>query len=401
MQDKVLVVGGGMAGLSAALVCARSAQRPQVELWEQAEAFAEVGAGIQLGPNATRVLGEWGLSSALSERAAFPERLKAFDMDSGRELGTLRLGNEMVAKYGSPYASIHRADLHALLLQAVEASGQVQLRLGQRLGTVMPDDDKVAVTDEAGETVETDVLLACDGVWSRVREQLLRDGPPVFSGHLAYRGMVRMSDLPAPLRLNQVSVWMGAQAHAVHYPVSRGEWMNVVVIVHGQLPEHAQSWDHAAHATDLRLALGEVAAPLRALLEAVRPWRLWPLNVREPMASAREHGSGRVALLGDAAHPMRPYLAQGAAMALEDAWLLGRLLQEVPRESQVPWSGLLQRWANARWPRNAWVQARSRRNGQIFHAEGPIRWARNGAMALLGESIMDVPALYSGPPLPP
>jgi salicylate hydroxylase len=150
----------------------------------------------------------------------------------------------------------------------------------------------------------------------------------------------------------------------------------------------------------LRSLLGNTAADLDEVLNAVLQWRLWPLNARAPMRGAHEHAQGRVALLGDAAHPMRPYLAQGAAMALEDAWTLGQMLSQATAAVRVDWPALLQRWAGLRWRRNAWVQERSRRNGLVFHADGVVRWGRNFAMAALGESLLDVPRLYAGPPLP-
>ncbi|MEZ5707134.1 MAG: FAD-dependent monooxygenase [Burkholderiaceae bacterium] len=160
-----------------------------------------------------------------------------------------------------------------------------------------------------------------------------------------------------------------------------------------------QSWTHEAHATDLRRTLGEVDKDLLAMVDAVGAWKLWPLNDRPPMAGAHEHAQGRVALLGDAAHPLRPYLAQGAAMALEDAWTLGELVGQA--QGRVDdWPGLLQRMARTRWQRNARVQARSARNGTIFHAQGALRGARNLAMWVMGEHLLDNPWLYEGPPAP-
>lgn len=400
---RCVVAGGGMAGLGAALALSRADPALELVLLEQAGAFSEVGAGIQLGPNAMRVLHSWGLGMAVASCAAFPERLLVRDAHAGTELGQLRLGARARQRYGLPYATIHRADLHQLLLQAVRQSGRVDLQLNQRLQHCQPGADTapLQLATEAGENLHADLLLGCDGLWSQVRPCVCGPSAPVFSGHLAYRGLLPMHSLPPLLRAHaehSVNVWLGPRLHAVHYPVRSGEYLNVVVIVHGAWHAEAAHWDHAAHAADLQRALGRVAPDLNAVLHAVPQWRLWPLYVRPPMRSAAEHAQGRIGLLGDAAHPMPPYLAQGAAMALEDAWALGQCAAQPGALQDVP--ALLQRWAASRWQRNAWVQARARRNGTIFHARGPLRWGRNWAMAALGESLLDVPALYAGPTLP-
>ncbi|PRD64333.1 FAD-dependent oxidoreductase [Malikia granosa] len=402
-MDDLLVIGGGMAGLSAALVARRAGL--QVTLLEQAEAFSEVGAGIQLGPNAVRVLHDWGLLPELRAVAAFPERLSVRDARSGGQLGGLTLGAAMQQRYGQPYATIHRADLHQILLRQLQGSSQVDCRLRQRLHAFEQDDAGVRLRTEDGSRYQAGALLGCDGLWSRVRGQLLADGAPVFSGDLAYRGLVPMAELPPELRRNQVTAWLAPGLHAVHYPVRAGTAMNVIVVVEGPIPPDPESWDQAAQAPQLRRALGPVHGDLDRLLQAVPDWRLWPLNARAPMRGPQEHAQGRVALLGDAAHPTRPYLAQGAAMALEDAWTLGQLLAQPgwrkgPAAQDIAWPGLLQALAQTRWRRNAWIQQRSRRNGQIFHAAGPLRWGRNLAMAALGEGLLDLPRLYQGPPAP-
>ena len=407
MTEQVVVVGGGIGGLGAALALSR--EGVGVDLLEQAAAFGEVGAGLQLGPNAVRVLDQWGLLGALKEVAAFPEALRVRDVASGSALGSLALGFEVRQRYGQAYATIHRADLHGLLLDAVEQQGGVRLLLNQRVASFDEHAAGVRVTGEEGSHFEGHALLGCDGLWSRVRNQMLGAHPVRASGHLAYRGMVRTSDLPSNLRSSVVTAWLGPRLHAVHYPVRGGEWFNVVVVVHGvigqghggEVGSDPQSWTHEAHAADLRRTLGEVSVDLLTMIDAVSAWKLWPLNDRAPMSGAHEHAQGRVALLGDAAHPLRPYLAQGAAMALEDAWTVGQLVAE-GKDAPLPldWPSLLQRFAHTRWQRNARVQTRSARNGTIFHAEGPLRWSRNLAMWALGETLLDNPWLYEGPPAP-
>lgn len=395
MTGQAIIAGGGIGGLACALALARTGVPATV--LEQAGAFGEVGAGLQLGPNAVRVLADWGLMDALQACAAFPEALHVRDAHSAARLGHLRLGAMALARYGQPYATLHRADLHGLLLDAVRAMpAEASLRLGARLDAFDEDASGVRATLENGETLRSEALIGCDGLWSRARAQLLGAQPPRATGHLAYRGMVRADDLPAALRGNVVTAWLGPRLHVVHYPVKRGEWFNVVAVVHGALPlgHDPQAWTHEAHAADLRRSLGPACADLMAMVGAVTGWTLWALNDRPPMSGPQEHALGRVALLGDAAHPMRPYLAQGAAMALEDAWTLGRLLQD--RRAAPDWPAVFAQYAQARWQRNAKVQARSQRNGTIFHASGVLRWGRDKAMSLLGERLLDNTWLYNG-----
>ena len=381
----ILVAGGGIGGLAAAL--ALSLRGTDVQLIEQATAFTEVGAGIQIGPNVTRILRDWGLEAGLRRVASFPHELVARDARSGRELGNLPLGARAVRLYGAPYACIHRADLHQLLLEAVQAQG-VSLRLNQRLVEVLALGDEVTVRTEQGLALQPTLLVGADGLWSRSRQALGLREPPLFTGHLAYRGLIPLQE---PTAQPQVTVWMGPRLHIVHYPVQAGRALNVVAIVHGELPSNPQDWDHAAHAAQLFQALGPISRPLRQILEAVPDWRLWALNDRPPLTSAAQMGQGVVALLGDAAHPMRPYLAQGAGMAIEDAQMLAQCWGE--RGTVVE---RVQRYALRRWPRNAQVQARAVRNGRIFHAHGPVSWGRNLAMGVLGAKVMDVPWLYQG-----
>lgn len=414
MNNQLLIVGGGIGGLASALACARAGVH--VELLEQAPEFTEVGAGIQLGPNAVRVLADWGQMEALRAVAAFPERLTVRDAHDGGTLGTLPLGEQAQGKYGQPYATIHRADAHQLLLRAVQQLGQgvlpehgdgqlgrVSLKLRVRIRSLEETAEHVSVFTEDGHVHEAPALLGCDGLWSVVRQHLVGYVLPRFSGHLAYRGLVDQTDLPAHLRTQNVTAWLGPSLHVVHYPVSGGKRVNVVAVVHGRQTGNPQSWSHEANQVELMNALGTVHPELQAMLDAVPNWKLWPLNDRPPMTGAYEHAQGRVALAGDAAHPMRPYLAQGAAMALEDAWTLGVLAQQA-REAKPAadwdWPALWTQFANARWQRNAWVQARSARNGGIFHADGLLRVGRNLAMACLGEGLLDNPKLYSGPPRP-
>ncbi|MFM7001626.1 MAG: FAD-dependent monooxygenase [Limnohabitans sp.] len=391
--EQVVVGGGGIGGLAAALACAR--QGVPVQLLERAAQLSEVGAGIQIGPNVTRILQAWGLGAALAQVAAFPKRLQARDAQTGQVLGSLRLAERSQTLYGAPYATIHRADLQNLLHDAALATG-VPVCLGNAVQGWRETAEGLQVNTADGTCVQADALIGADGVWSAVRQQLLGDEAARFTGHLAYRALVAQADLPAHLRSDEVTVWMGPRLHVVHYPVRSGQWLNVVAIVHGDKPAQADAWDSASHAQALMQAMGAVNHDLHERLASVPAWRQWALHDRPPVSAPSQMAQGRVALLGDAAHPMLPFLAQGAGMAIEDALVLAQCLAQ--GTGRVPTR--LQAYAEQRWARNAQVQARAIRNGSIFHAQGLVAMGRNMSMRLMGERLMDVPWLYGqGPAL--
>lgn len=391
MTRQVLIAGAGMAGTAAAIAAARSGWEPR--LFEQASAFFEAGAGIQLGPNATRLLQAWGLGAALDDVASFPDALRVMDAADGRQLARGELGAACRSRYGAPYTTLHRADLHALLLTGAAAAG-AEVRLSTVIEEVRETEEAV-VLRSGGLEMEGDALLGADGLWSRVRSAVAADPPPRGTGHLAFRTLLGAVGLPTSAYANQVTVWLAPRLHAVAYPVRQGSALNLVVIVEGEAgePPVQQGWDHLAVGADLPRRLGAPCAALRDLVAAAPSWRLWALHDRPAVASADEMAKGRVALLGDAAHPMRPYFAQGAAMALEDAQALGSALALV-QDKVVDVPTALRRYALSRWQRCAQVQQRSVRNGQVFHASGPLRWGRNLALRLAGRRLLDQPWLY-------
>jgi salicylate hydroxylase len=408
MTNSVLIAGGGIAGLAAAVGLAHAGWRPTV--CERAPAFSEVGAGVQLGPNVTRILHAWGAEAALDLAGFQPERLLARDLHSGEVLASLSL-KDAQHRYGSPYVTMHRADLHGLLLQLAQ-SHNVMLHNNQQVQKLHDQTNGVTAHYSNGVThTSHDMAVVADGVWSQLRLQLLGDGEATFTGHIAYRALMAQTDLPATLRTQDVTVWMGPNAHVVHYPVRGGEWLNVVCLLEAvpaevEWSEHQntltpegwqslQSWNtqqtFAQTQQSLQHALRGAHSHLQQLIEHEVDWRLWPLCGRPPMRGAHEHAIGRVALIGDAAHPMLPYLAQGAGMAIEDAF---ELAQQVPTNATADVQQGLLRFAKARWQRNARVQHRAIRNGNIFHAQGPLRFARNMGLRVIGERLMDVPWLY-------
>jgi salicylate hydroxylase len=401
MNRTMLIAGGGIAGMAAGFAAARAGW--QATVFERALEFSEVGAGVQLGPNVTRILQAWGLGDALRQVAAFPAGLHARSMTTGEVLATMPL-KDATRTYGAPYVTLHRADLHGLLLQAAVHEGvQVHSDAVVQKVSQSADDAVFDVMQHAQLQQHTAPLaVAADGVWSPLRQQLLGDGLPSFTGHIAYRALVAQADLPPHLRSQNVSVWMGAQAHVVSYPVRGGDYLNVVCLTEGRLLDDdanslqaLQTWNaqksEAQTLAELHHALRGTCTPLTDLMSACSDWRLWPLCGRPAMQGTHEHAQGRVVLVGDAAHPMLPYLAQGAGMAMEDAYeLAAQLLGATPANAPER----LHQFAHVRWQRNARVQAKAVRNGQIFHATGAIRMGRDTCLRLMGARLMDVPWLY-------
>ena len=390
MSAHILIAGGGIAGLASALALGR--RRHRIDLLEQAVAFGEIGAGIQLSPNVTRRLQALGVSEGLMRIAARPDALVVRSAVAGKEIARLPLGNAMLHNYAAPYLCAHRADLHAVLLAAVRGSGAVTLTTGARVTEVTARGDTVCMVSADARVWEGDGVIGADGLWSTVRPCLFEDAmPPRATGHTAWRAMVTQSALPAALRSTHVSVWLGPRLHAVAYPVRRGEALNVVVLAEAAPVGDARDWDQATSLSALQHATGRICSELQVLLEAVPSWRAWTLNDRPPLTSPQQMAAERIALAGDAAHPMLPYLAQGAGMAIEDAVALADAL-DGGTAAEVP--AAFARYASARWERNANVQARARRNGEIFHATGLMRVGRDAALRLLGAKLLDVPWLY-------
>ncbi len=392
MPAHILVAGGGIGGLASALALTQRGHR--VDVLEQAAAFEEIGAGVQLGPNVTRRLRTLQLLEAVADVAARPQALVVRRAHDGRAIARLPLGDAMQQRYGAPYLCVHRADLHACLLAAVRARGQGALSADARIAHVHSGDALVCVSSADARAWEGDALVGADGLWSVVRRQVdTAATPPRVTGHTAWRALVAQTALPAALRSAQVDVWLGPRLHAVAYPVRGGTWLNVVVIAESAPAGDARDWDQAGSLAALQQATGRCGATLQALLDAMPAWRAWTLCDRTPLAAADGMARGRVALVGDAAHPMVPYLAQGAGMAIEDAVALADALGHGDA-AEVPEA--FHRYAAARWRRNAQVQKRARRNGEVFHARGPVRLGRDLAMRALGQSLLDQPWLYAG-----
>ena len=389
MITHILIAGAGIGGLGAALSLAQIGLK--VTVLEQSDAFGEVGAGVQVSPNAYKVLSGWGLNEALRQTANFPEKLQVRSTSSDKLLGQLTLGKTAQARYGFPFATIRRADLHALLLNAAQQFDHVDLRLNARISSITEQNQQVTVTTETGDSFTADALIGADGLWSRVRQHDLGDAAPRATGHTAWRAMLPMADVPPELKQDAVTAWLAPDSHTIAYPVQQGKWLNIVYCSENRGKISLQP------AYLLPKMLSKVLQKTFQLASDSNAWTRWDLFDRPPLTSSAQmfnpaHPS--IALLGDAAHPMLPYLAQGAAMGLEDAQALAVAMLKNPYDLPLA----LQLYAETRWQRNAKVQARAARNGQIFHAKPPVSWARDAAMGLLGEKLLDVPWLYGHKP---
>ncbi len=400
MTLHILIAGAGIGGLGAALALAQIGIK--VTVLEQADVFGEVGAGVQISPNAYKVLSGWGLGDALLQTANFPQALQVRSATSDKLLGQLQLGNKAQTRYGFPFATLLRADLHVLLLNALRQEANVDLYLNAKITDIAETnqqlnpqlDPQVTVTTELGDTFTADALIGADGLWSSVRQQMLDQSAPHATGHTAWRALLPMADVPPELQQDSVTAWLDADRHIIAYPVQQGKSLNLVYSCENNAKNERKPLQTTHSINSL---LSKTLQKVFHLAATKKAWTRWDLFDRPPLRSSSQMANPahpRIALLGDAAHPMLPYLAQGAAMALEDAQALADALSK--NLSDLP--SALQLYAQSRWQRNAKVQARASRNGDIFHAKPPVSWARNAAMGLLGEKLMDVPWLYDHKP---
>lgn len=395
-MDDLLLVGGGIGGLSAALALGQLGTPSR--LLEQSAEFNQLGAGIGLGPNALHRLHAWGLAPALKQHGFMPAQLQVRDAASGRSLGQLALASSFERRYGAPYMTIHRADLHRVLLDAVQAQGLAQLHLSHEVLRLQDQAQGVQLAVRQPGQAQADwhagAVLGGDGVASVVRQKVWGAQGLRMTRHLAYRSMVARHLLPAVWRDDDIGLWLGQRLHLVHYPVSGGEWLNLVLLLESSDPIEATGWDHQrSHeqtSADLAMALRGSCSRLQDLVHRVERWRAWALFDRDPLQGPSDMVRGRVALLGDAAHPMLPYLAQGAGMAIEDADSLAWHWQQAGMSIEQR----LLAYAKARWRRVARVQSRARHNAHLFHASGALAWARDLGMQLGGRTVMDIPWLY-------
>lgn len=365
----VLIAGGGIGGLALALALARR-QRPSIVL-ERRAAFETAGAGIQIGPNGVRVLAALGLADALRPLVGQPDALVIRNGRSGAILARLPLGPWLAARHGSPYWVAHRGDLHRVLIEAAAAQPHITTRLAFDVAAISQGADEVRVTSDSGDTVAGAALIGADGLWSSVRRALSPAPEPTFAGATATRTVIPAARAGA-LAVNEVGLWLTPGTHVVHYPVRGGADIAVVVIAR-EGGWHEQGWEAEADRAALLARLGDFHRRLTGALAAAPAWRRWALFRLPPLPRWTE---GRVTLLGDAAHPMLPYLAQGGVLALEDALVLADCLSS----ADVPEA--LAGYERRRRARATRVQAASLRQGRLYHLPPPLSWGRDAVLRL-------------------
>lgn len=362
----LIVAGGGIGGLAAAYVLGRDGHA--VTVLEQSPAFGEIGAGIQLGPNIFRMFEYLGLTDAVRRVAYFPPGMGMNDVRTGEPVVRVALGDTALAAYGFPYGVIYRADLHQVLLDACRALPDVALRTSSKVESFAQDAGAVTARLAGGEEVRADALVGADGLWSRIREAVVGDGRPRVSGHIAYRAVLRREEVPAHLWHDDVVLWGGEKTHLVHYPLRRGELFNLVAVFHSN--KYDEGWNTFGDTAELHERFAQAVPRVRELLGKIETWKMWVLCDREPVSHWSDR---RVTLLGDAAHPMLQYLAQGAGQAIEDAVVLGAALRHTRGDVEQAFL----KYQQARYLRTGRVQLTARFYGDIYHASGVARELRN------------------------
>jgi salicylate hydroxylase len=361
----VLVAGGGIGGLAAALALTKRGFT--VKVLEQAAEIGEIGAGIQLGPNAFHAFDALGVGDKARARAVYTDYMVMHDALDEYQVGLIPTGEAFRARFGNPYAVIHRVDVHQSLLEGAQESGQVTFLTSTRVERVEQDDDSVTVFDQHGHAHRGIALIGADGVRSVVRQQYVND-PARVTGHVVYRAVVDKQDFPANLQWNAASIWVGPNCHLVHYPLRGGEQYNVVVTFHSREQEEWGVTEGSQ--AEVQSYFQDICPKARQLIDLPKSWKRWATADREPIA---QWSFGRATLLGDAAHPTTQYMAQGACMALEDAVTLGEALR-VHNNDFLRAFDLYQR---SRVARTARIVLSSREMGRLYHAKGVERLVRN------------------------
>jgi salicylate hydroxylase len=390
-EHPILIVGGGIGGIGVGLALARAGHRVQV--FERSAAFGEIGAGIQLGPNVMRMFERLGVKEAMLDIGFRPTALVMRDAIEGSEVARVPLGAGFEARFGQPYGVIHRADLHAVLLDALKAEPNAELLTERDVEGFAQDADGVTLRFKDGAAARGRALIGADGLWSRIRQQVIGDGKPIVSGHIAYRAVLPMEEVPPGISRDEMTVWVGPRVHLVHYRLRRGSLMNLVAVFHSD--RYAEGWNESGDVAELERHFAAARPEVRALLAKINAWKYWVLCWREPR---RGWSQGRVTLLGDAAHPTLQYLAQGANQALEDAVCLTDML--AAHGADLP--AAFRAYEDARVLRTGRVQLMSKVYGEVFHAAHVTAELRNAMLAnRTPEQSWDGMAwLYDGPVWP-
>lgn len=369
-EKPILVAGGGIGGLAAALGLARAGFA--VTVLERAAVLGEIGAGIQLGPNAFQAFDHLGIGDAARAMAVYVDQLRLMDALTAEDIAVIDVTEPFRRRFGNPYAVVHRGDLHGVFLRACEANPRITLRTGCAVTDYRQEGTGVTALLQSGEAVEGSVLIGADGLWSRIRARVAGDGPPRVTGHTTYRSVIPTEQMPENLRWNAATLWAGPKCHIVHYPLSGWKQFNLVVTYHNDAPEPVAGL--LVEEEEVMRGFQHVHPLAQSIIRHGRDWKLWVLCDRDPTENWVD---GRVALLGDAAHPTLQYLAQGACMAMEDGVCLA---QEMAAHPGAPETAL-ENYRRRRVLRTARVQLQSRAVGDhIYHPAGAHAALRNSIM---------------------
>jgi 3-hydroxybenzoate 6-monooxygenase len=364
-DNTIILVGGGIGGMAAALALSQAGY--EVELVEQAPEIGEIGAGIQLGPNAFAAMDALGCGPRARAAAVYNEELLMMDAMDESEVGRLDVGEDFRKHFGNPYAVIHRADIHKAIYDEALTHHNIRIHTDARIVEVDIGETSTRIKDQKGREWTGAAIIGCDGVKSVVRHNLIGD-PHRVSGHVVYRAVCPKDEFPADLAWNSATLWGGPNCHLVHYPLRQGEEYNIVVTFHSREKEE---WGVREGSRDELLSyFNGISAKPRQLVERANTWQRWATADRDPTT---EWGKGRATLLGDAAHPPLQYMAQGACMALEDAVTLRETLRVCDRDIEKAF----RMYETIRIPRTARIQLSAREMGRIFHASGAERLVRN------------------------
>lgn len=376
---RILIAGAGIGGLSAALALVRCGFK--VTLLERNKELREVGAGIQVSPNAYRILDSFGVIDRLGEKCVRPREIRIHSARAGGLIGRIPLGEFAEQRYGAPYCVVHRGDLHRALLSEVEAHSDIEIQLGVTVADALSDDDGITVDlqgDDGIASMRGAALIGADGVWSAVRRRLLRLPSAQYSGRTAYRAVIPATDLPDELR-SATGIWMGARSHFVHYPIRGGDALNLVAVVEEDWRD--EEWSAPGDRDALLQRFNHWPKAARDLLEKPDTWLKWGLCDVGPGTIWTE---GRISLLGDAAHAMLPFMAQGGAMAIEDAAVLANALASDPDTCAA-----LLAYEKARRDRVERVMRTARDNDRTYHLGGVSAMVRDmGIRFLSGEKLL-------------
>jgi 2-polyprenyl-6-methoxyphenol hydroxylase-like FAD-dependent oxidoreductase len=368
-QKPVLIAGGGIGGLATAMGLAQKGIRSI--LLEKSSSLGEIGAGIQLGPNAFHAFDYLGVGEAARGMAVYIDQLRLMDALTAEEITHVDLGEAFRARFRNPYAVVHRGDLHGVFLRACRNSDLIELRVSSEVIGYEQDGSSVTAKIANGDRVAGSLLIGADGLWSNIRKQVTADGPPLVSGHTTYRSVIPTEQMPEDLRWNAATLWAGPKCHIVHYPLSGWKVFNLVVTYHNDAPEPVAG--KPVSEEEVLKGFGHIHGRAQGIIRHGKNWKFWVLCDRDP---AERWIDGRVVLLGDAAHPMLQYFAQGACQAMEDAVCLSHMLANHDDHATA-----LETYRAQRFPRTARVQLMSRAIGEhIYHPAGEHARLRNAIM---------------------